>query len=153
MIRFRNVALVGLVALALSGCSVGIVGETGLTVEDGRVIGLVRICDDYTATELHLTPREGQFFLIPHPTWVFEATSDARIDLGSIEEFLGLIGGREMRLNATNSGGSAGVARFDDEAVLDLEEGEVITRGDRGADVVLSDSEFEIRFAETCSYY
>lgn len=136
--------------LFLSGCSVPIVGQAGITVEDGQVFGVVKMCrTDETVHSLELTPDPGEWFFIPRPTWDFDETSDARVDLGSINDFVDLIDDRDVMISPKTNGSIVGSVYFDEDTIVGLRDGEIVTQIDREV-AIISESEFDDIAAAYC---
>ena len=138
-------------ALGLAGCSVPGTGVTGLVVHEGSVHAIVRTCAGVTANEVHMIPAEGQFFLIPHPTWSFEDSSDVAADLGSLKDFLALVGDKQQGFQSTVSDGVGGYIRFDSTDLEGLDEGMILASTRTRADNTVVDAEgFEQLLASVC---
>lgn len=151
--RLRLPAILVLVfaTACLSGCTVPVVGVTGLTVQDGSVFALVKTCPEVTADEVQMTPADGQFFLTPHPSWRFEATDEVRVELGSIEDFLGQVGDKEQGFQSTVSTGVGGYMRFIASDIESLGEGMILASTQtRSANVVVDGQGFEDLLRAVC---
>lgn len=138
---------------ALAGCSVPLAGLMTLRIEDDHIVADILMCDDYTASEIHLLPRDGGSILrlFPHPAWKFDPAQSASIDLGSVGEFTDVVGESGGRFEVSASGGVVLTPRFDDAAITSLGSGEYLARPSR-VDVVVSAEELKQAMTEICSY-
>ncbi len=69
----------------------------------------------------------GQFFLIPRPTWDFEATDHAEIDLDTVDSFIADIDLVDrMMISDRASRGAGGFVHFWVDDVTSLKEDEVL---------------------------
>lgn len=150
MVGFASMAMA---LLALTGCSQPITGVTGIAVSHGHVQGLVAVCPDETADELHMIPAGGQFFLIPHPTWTFQATQSGTVDLGSTEHFLAQVGDSEQSLQPTvSSFGVGGYLRFRSSDVRSLTDGQILaSTATTRHNIVVDDLGFQKLLSTLCS--
>ena len=147
------VGIAAFAGLALSGCSVIQAGEAALTIDDGRVIGIVEMCPDTdTVDEVHLLPSEGQLFFLPRPSWSFDATTSARVDLGSIDEFLDRFDGREMKLEPSTGSSYVSPIYLTEDAVAELAPGDILVP-DADDAVVVTVDEFDAAVAKTCGVF
>ena len=146
--------LLGGVALGLVGCSVSIAGVTGLTVSGGHVHALVRMCPGTTADEVHMIPTAGQFVLIPHPSWQFDKTESASVDLGKTSEFLRLVGHDEQGFQSSSPNGAGGYLRFKKSDVESLQPGQILASVSTSADSTVVDADgFSALAKELCAKF
>ena len=149
------VSLAAVAVLALGGCSVIASGEAALTIDDGRVIAIVEMCEDAdanTVDEVHLLPSDGQLFFLPRPSWSFDATTSARVDLGSVDEFVDHFDDRQMKLEPSTGSAYVGPVYLDEETVGALKTGELLVSSGDDA-VILTAEEFEAAVAKTCGVF
>ena len=98
-----------------------------------------------------MIPAGGQFFLIPHPSWSFEDSSDVTTDLGSLSDFLALVGDKEQGFQASVSDGVGGYVRFSAADIEDLEAGMILASTRTSADNVVVDADgFGELLADVC---
>lgn len=116
-----------LVVIALTGCSTMMWSVVGLRVDDDRLVATVLTCDNVTSDQRELSRVGGQFFLIPRPTWGFEATDHAEIDLGTVDSFIADIDPVDrMMISDRASQGAGGFVHFWVDDVTSLKEDEVL---------------------------
>ena len=146
--------VIALVAIAtLTSCSVPGTGVIGLIKRDGLISAVVRTCDDVTANEVHMIPADGQFFLIPHPSWSFDESNDVTAQLGTVAEFITLVGETEQGLQSTVSDGVGGYMRFRASDIENLDEGKILAGAYDGSAVVVDSRGLEVLLAEECKNF
>jgi len=126
----RRIATVGFAAigvLSLAGCSEAVTGGTGLLVDNGRVHAVVQMCPDTTASEVHLTKATGSNYFWEPTTWRFDSAEFATVDLGTLDEFLDLVGDRQMEISSNSTGGGGGWVKFDAASIRALADGEILS--------------------------
>lgn len=132
--------------LALSGCA-AITGITGVTVRDGQVIALVRICGDYTSDAVELWTSEDSDNL---GFWDVDG-SIADIELGSIDSIVQMIGSDRVSLSGRASDGLAEEVQFKREDLQSLRAGNVLLRGGpTTAPTTLELTAFDALVADKC---
>jgi hypothetical protein len=153
MRRFAALASIILTGLALSGCSQITVGVTGVTIAKGDVYAVVGMCPNVTANEVHMIPPGGQFVLIPHPSWHFNSSESASIDLGTETHFLKLVGDKTQGLQTTASENAGGYLRFSSADIADLRSGQILVNTPTYDDVQTVDAKgFRTLVATLCSH-
>ena len=146
-----SAVVVVLAALGLTGCSVPVLGVTGLTVQNGHVSAIVRTCSDITASELHMEPADRQEGRSLMSSWAFDPSSSVRVDLGAKDEFLELVGDDVQALQADLSDGVGGYLRFAAWDIEYLSEGAILASTSSSAFYETVDAEgFEDLVAEVC---
>lgn len=134
------------VATALSGC-VPSTGLTGLTVRQGQVVALVRVCY-YTADHLQLGGYEdGERRDLGF--WEMDGPS-ADVDLGSLESVVDLVGTAQGNLTALGKEGYIEPVLFRVADLRELPEGSVLVDSWPTRPAVLTLSQFEDKVAATC---
>jgi len=145
-----RVALLATVMLSLSGCSVVCEGVTGLMVSNGSVVALVRTCPDVTASDIHLTSLSGPPAL-DSPVWTFDASDEVKADLGSVKDFLHLIGDVKQGLQPTVSSGVGGYMVFGASDIGSLKDGMILASTQTKDEHVVVDRQgFKDLLASTC---
>lgn len=137
-------------AILLSGCSV-FSGLTGITVRDGSVVALVRMCGETTSNAVGLWTVKGNDRL---ELWETAAESTADVDLGGLATVLQLIGDRRVDVSAMASGGYTWDVTFDDQDLKDLPSGSVLINGSRDEQPeALTRSEFDDLVDDECKAF
>lgn len=117
-------------SLSLTGCATFFAGVVGIERNGDELTARVLMCNDYQSDRLDLTPRNGQWFIVPHPTWDFPKSGEATIDLGAVDEFTALLEDGDNDLRSTATTGLGGVVRFSAQDIADLADGEILSSTD-----------------------
>lgn len=119
---------------------------TGVTVREGQVVALVRICG-YTSDAVEVwTSEDGDGLGF----WEMSG-STADVELGNVTAILQLIGSERVSLSGRASDGVAEEVQFTREDLQGLRAGNVLLRGGPAAEpTTLERSEFEALVADKC---
>lgn len=146
--RLGPVALVAVTVGLVSGCA-ATTGLTGVTVRQGQVVALVRICDPYTASQVELWGL-GNDEQPDFRTWEMSGSS-ADVELGSLASIGRLIAQESPRVSAAASGGVAEDVRFTMSQLRELSEGDVLVGTETDPPTVLTLAEFDEEVDRLCN--
>ena len=136
------IAVIG--TFSVTGCSVALTGMMGISAADDHVIAEIVMCNENTANGIDMLPQQGQFFLLPHPSWRFDSEHLPKFDLGSTADFLELVGDGVKRLDVSTNNGGVMTPHFEQSTIESLAEGEILVRSeDSRTSATVSRSEFD----------
>lgn len=137
-------------AFTLTACSVPLTGLMGVRVSDGRVIADIAMCEPHTASRIDMV-REGDDPSDEHPSWDFDSTGSAAIDLGSVDDFVDSMNDQTVELEAAVSEGWVVAPQFEPAEIESLGPDQILVVNGGSHLAILTPDEYDEKVSDFCS--